>query len=219
MGIYRILLVDDHELFRAGIASVLMQQPDIEVVGEASDGYDALAQIRELMPDLVLMDINMPICDGLSALRIIKREMPMIKVVMVTVSEEDEDVFLSVKEGADGYLLKNLGRKRLLDAIDRIRRGEAVVSGVLAARILREFRQQEDKGGKGTGQDELTKREIEVLERISSGDSNREIAEVLSIAENTVKIHVANILAKLHVRNRVEAAVYAVREGFKKGLN
>ena len=216
---YRILLVDDHELFRAGIISVLAPIEDIQIVGEACDGYDSLTKVRELLPDLVLMDINMPVCDGLTALRLIKHEIPKMKVVMLTVSEEDDDVFLAVKEGADGYLLKNLGRQRLLDAIDRLRHGEAVVSGVLAARILREFRQQESRFEKDSERDELTVREIEVLERVAAGDSNREIAEVLSIAENTVKIHVANILAKLHLRNRVEAAVFAVREGLKNELN
>lgn len=211
---YRVLLVDDHELFRTGIACVLACLHNLEIVGEASDGLEAVAHAREYTPDLILMDINMPICDGLSALRIIKNELPQVKIVMLTVSEEDEDVFQAVKEGADGYLLKNLGRQKLLDAIYGLRRGEAAVSGVLATRILREFRRQTPKAQKREdGQEELTAREIEVLERVAAGDPNWQIAETLSIAENTVKIHIANILSKLHLRNRVEAAVYAVREG------
>jgi DNA-binding NarL/FixJ family response regulator len=212
---YRILLVDDHEVFRAGIVSVLEHQEGIEIVGEASDGFEALTLIRDLLPDLILMDINMPICNGLSALRTVKREMPEIKVVMMTVSEEDDDVFQAVKEGADGYLLKNLGRQKLLDAILRLRKGEAVVSGVLAARILRELRRPDPGTKQEVAQDELTTREMDVLMRIAAGDSNKQIAKTLCIAENTVKIHVANILAKLHLRNRVEAAVFAVREGLK----
>jgi len=210
---YRVLLVDDHELFRAGVAAALARQHDVEIVGEASDGYEAIAQTREYAPDLILMDINMPNCSGLSALRIIKREMPQVKIVMLTVSEEDEDVFQAVKEGADGYLLKSLGRQKLLETFDGLRRGEAAVSGVLAARILREFRRQPPRGQREGGQEELTAREVEVLERVAVGDSNSQIAETLSIAENTVKIHIANILSKLQLRNRVEAAVYAVREG------
>ncbi len=210
---YHILLVDDHELFRTGITAVLAGRRDIEIVGEASDGLEAVTKSREHAPNLILMDINMPNCSGLSALRIIKREMPQVKIVMLTVSEEDKDVFQAVKEGADGYLLKNLGRQKLLDAIDGLRRGEAAVSGVLAARILREFRRQHPLTQREQGQEELSAREIEILERVAAGDSNWQIAEILGIAENTVKIHVANILGKLHLRNRVEAAVYAVREG------
>jgi DNA-binding NarL/FixJ family response regulator len=207
------LLVDDHELFRTGIVAVLARRHEIKIVGEAGDGLEAVTQAREHAPDLILMDINMPKCSGLTALRVLKREMPQVQVVMLTVSEEDEDVFQAVKEGADGYLLKNLGRQKLLDAIDGLRRGEAPVSGVLAARILREFRRQKSPDRKEDAPDKLTPREIEVLERVAAGDLNWQIAETLSIAENTVKIHVANILGKLHLRNRVEAAVYAVREG------
>ena len=139
---YRVLLVDDHELFRAEIAAVLAGCHDVEIVGEASDGLEAVAQAREHAPHLILMDINMPNCSGLVALRIIKREMPQVKVVMLTVSEKDEDLFQAVKEGADGYLLKNLDPQELLEAIDSLRRGEAAVSGVLTARILRELRRQ-----------------------------------------------------------------------------
>ena len=216
---YRVLLVDDHDLFRAGIASVLARRPDIEIVGEAGDGFEAVEQAREMAPDLILMDIAMPRCNGLDALRLIKREMPGIKIVMLTVSEEDEDVFQAVKEGAEGYLLKNLGRQKLLDAVDGVRRDEAPISEVLAARILREFRRKPPGAQAEEAPEDLTARETQVLVRVAAGDSNREIAEALCIAENTVKIHVCNILGKLHLRNRVEAAVYATRKGLISDLS
>jgi DNA-binding NarL/FixJ family response regulator len=210
----RILLVDDHVLFRKGLAALLAPRQDMEVVGEAGDGLEAIARARETVPDVILMDIHMPECDGLEAVRIIKREMPHVHIIMLTVSDDDHDLFAAIKNGAEGYLLKNLEPYQLFDMLKGVRRGEAPISGTLAAKILQEFRQPDQKmARKPEVRDELTPREIEVLERVVEGSTNKEIAAALVIAENTVKIHLRNILEKLHLQNRIQAAVYAVREG------
>ena len=212
----RILLVDDHVLFRKGVAALLAarQEMDVVVVGEASDGLEAIAQARETVPDVILMDIHMPECDGLEAVRVIKREMPHVHIIMLTVSDDDQDLFTAIKNGAEGYLLKNLEPYQLFDMLEGVRRGEAPISGTLAAKILQEFRQPDQSlVPKPEAREALTPREIEVLERVVEGATNKEIAEVLVITENTVKIHLHNILEKLHLQNRIQAAVYAVREG------
>lgn len=210
----RILLVDDHVLFRKGIASLLAVRQDITIVGEASDGDEAVILAEQTMPDVILMDVNMPRQNGIETVKIIKREMPHIQIVMLTVSDDDNDLFEAIKSGAKGYLLKNLEPLELYGMLDRLRQGEAPISGAMAAKILREFRQPEYTQGKESQPvDELTTREIEVLEQVVTGASNKEIADTLHITENTVKIHLRNILEKLHVQNRIQAAVYAVRQG------
>ncbi|MCL4295141.1 MAG: response regulator transcription factor [Anaerolineae bacterium] len=210
----RILLVDDHVLFRKGIASLLAVRQDITIVGEASDGDEAVILAEQTMPDVILMDVNMPRQNGIETVKIIKREMPHIQIVMLTVSDDDNDLFEAIKSGAKGYLLKNLEPLELYGMLDRLRQGEAPISGAMAAKILREFRQPEYTQGKeAQAVDELTTREIEVLEQVVTGASNKEIADTLHITENTVKIHLRNILEKLHVQNRIQAAVYAVRQG------
>jgi two-component system nitrate/nitrite response regulator NarL len=210
----RVLLVDDHILFRKGVASLLASHKDIEVVGEAGDGVEAVAKARETVPDAILMDLAMPKCSGLEATRLIKREMPHVKIIILTVSDDDRDLFAAIKNGADGYLLKNLEPRQLFDMLEGIRYGEAPISGLLAAKILQEFRQPDQSLPRQLeASDELTPREIEVLERVVEGATNKEIAEALVITENTVKIHLRNILEKLHVQNRIQAAVYAVRQG------
>lgn len=210
----RILLVDDHVLFRKGIASLLAVRQDITIVGEASDGDEAVIMAQQTMPDVILMDVNMPRQNGIETVKIIKRELPHIQIVMLTVSDDDNDLFEAIKSGAKGYLLKNLEPLELYGMLDRLRQGEAPISGAMAAKILREFRQPEYTQGKGAQPvDELTTREIEVLEQVVTGASNKEIADTLHITENTVKIHLRNILEKLHVQNRIQAAVYAVRQG------
>jgi DNA-binding NarL/FixJ family response regulator len=210
----RILLVDDHVLFRKGVAALLAPRPDMQVVGEAGDGLEAIEAARRLLPDVILMDIGMPNCDGLAATRCIKREMPHVKIIMLTVSDDDQHLFEAIKCGAQGYLLKNLEPDQLHNMLESISRGEAPLSGVIAARILKEFTQPE----LGTTRDaeivdQLTPREIEILELVVDGKTNREIASALVISENTVKIHLRNILEKLHLQNRIQAAVYAVRQG------
>lgn len=210
----RILLVDDHVLFRKGLEALLASRQDVEVVGEAGDGLEAIAMTREKVPDVILMDISMPRCSGIEAVRVIAREMPQVQIVMLTVSDDDRDLFEAIKSGAVGYLLKNLQPRQLFDLLEGIRRGEAPISGKLAARVLREFRDPRRAELKDAeAREQLTPREIEVLERVVRGDGNKEIAEALCLTENTVKVHLRNILEKLHLENRVQAAVYAVTAG------
>ena len=210
----RILLADDHVLFRKGVGTVLASRPGVEVVGEASDGLEAIALARETMPDIILMDIAMPGCNGLEATRQIKHEMPYVKVVIITVSDDDKDLFEAIKCGAQGYLIKDLKTHQLFDVIEGVVKGEAFLSGAIAAKILQEFRQPaEDIIRRSTAIDTLTNRETEVLELVVEGRANREIATALFISESTVKNHLRNILDKLHLQNRIQAAVYAVREG------
>jgi len=210
----RVLLVDDHVLFRKGIASLLSARQDLTVVGEAGDGVEAVKIARETMPDIVLMDVNMPERGGLETVKILKREMPHVQIVMLTVSDDDDDLFAAIKNGARGYLLKNLEPQQLYKMLDGIREGEAPISGMMASKILQEFRQPDQNQPEETeGIDELTPREVEVLEQVVTGATNKEIAKTLHITENTVKIHLRNILEKLQVQNRIQAAVQAVREG------
>lgn len=213
----RILLVDDHSLFRKGIAALLSKQPGLQVVGEAMDGLEAIDQARELVPDVILMDLAMPRCNGLEATRLIKQELPNVHIIMLTVSDDNYDLFTAIKNGADGYLLKTLEPIELYDMLAKVRYREAPISGKLAARILQEFRQMKQNPHNLPEQtDELTQREIEILELVVQGETNSEIAKALFITENTVKIHLRNILEKLHLQNRIQAAVYAVRQGLVK---
>lgn len=210
----RILLVDDHILFRKGMAALLSNHPEFQVVGEAGDGVEAVSEARESMPDVILMDISMPNCNGLEATKRIKREMPHVKIVILTVSDDDQNLFEAIKSGAQGYLLKNLEPYQLYRLLKSISKGEAPLSGVMAAKILQEF----SRPGQGSEPAldiaaELTPRETDVLQLIAEGLTNKEIAVTLVISENTVKIHLRNILEKLHLQNRIQAAVYAVRQG------
>jgi DNA-binding NarL/FixJ family response regulator len=207
----KILVADDHPLFRQGIIYMLNTHPELKVVGEANDGIEALQFARELMPDLILMDIQMPNCNGLEATRLILKEMPYIKIVMLTFSEDNQYLFESIKSGAQGYLLKNLKPEQLAGMLQGVFRGEAPISKTTAARILREFSRQ--SRSKVPSVKDLTAREIELLRLVATGDSNPEIAKVLILSEHTVKNHLRNILKKLHLKNRVQAAVFAVREG------
>ena len=210
----RVMLVDDHILFRKGIATLLANRPDIVVVGEAEDGVQAVARARDLVPDVILMDIHMPNRDGLQATKIIKQELPQVQVVMLTVSDDDDDLFEAIKNGANGYLLKDLEPERLYELLEKVRLGEAAISGSIATKILAEFKHPDHTVGREAEPvDALTPREIEVLEQVVSGATNKEIAGRLHITENTVKIHLRNILEKLQVENRIQAAVHAVREG------
>jgi two-component system nitrate/nitrite response regulator NarL len=214
MKTLRILLVDDHILFRKGVAAVLASHDDLDVVGEAGNGHEALERARETVPDIILMDIHMPECDGLEAVKSIKQELPHVRIIMLTVSDNERDLFAAIKNGADGYLLKNLEPAQLFEMIECIRRGEAPVNGSIAAKILNEFRQPAKSTNHLTEtRNDLTPREIQVLELIVQGATNKEIGNALSIAEDTVKIHLRNILEKLHLHNRIQAAVYAVRQG------
>ncbi|MBW6473010.1 MAG: response regulator transcription factor [Anaerolineaceae bacterium] len=210
----RIMLVDDHVLFRKGLASLLDAQTNIKVVGEASNGCEAVEIAKVLHPDLIMMDINMPKCDGLQATRSIKQILPDTKIVMLTASDDDQYLFEAMKIGAQGYLLKDLELYQLLDLLNSIAKGEAILSSAMATKIFREFSRESQTGKKSAEQtEELTEREKTILKNVAQGLMNKEIADILGISENTVKIHLRNILEKLHLRNRIQAAVYAVRQG------
>ncbi|MDQ7827386.1 MAG: response regulator transcription factor [Armatimonadota bacterium] len=209
----RVLLVDDHPLFRDGLRS-LLQARGVQVVGEASDGQEALERAWQLRPDVVLMDITMPRMDGLEATRLIKARMPDVKVVILTVSDEDRMLFEAIKSGAQGYLLKNLRADEFFDLLSGIERGEAPITRRLASRILEEFAREPGGPSRPGTHDALTERERDVLRCVSQGASNREIAVMLRISENTVKYHMRNILEKLHLRNRAEVVAYAARRGW-----
>ena len=197
---------------------MLANRPDIDIVGEAGDGIEAMDAARDILPDVILMDIEMPRCSGLEATRQIKREMPHVKIVILTVSDDDHNLFEAIKCGAQGYLLKDLEPYQLYDLLESISRDEAPLSGAVAAKILKEFTQPGSSHTKETKVvDELTHREIDILELVVEGKTNKEIAFSLNISENTVKIHLRNILEKLHLQNRIQAAVYAVRQGLVEG--
>ena len=209
----RVLLADDHALFRAGITS-LLRAWGMQVVGQTGNGFEALEQARRLRPELILMDITMPDCSGLEATRLIKAEMPDIKIVMVTVSDDDEDLFEAIKSGAEGYLLKNMSEDELSRTLTSVASGEAALSHGLATKILDEFARISREGpAKENGADTPTRREREVLQLVAAGATNREIAAALFVTENTVNFHMKNILAKLHLKNRTQAAAYALRRG------
>lgn len=204
----RVLIVDDHTLFRRGVATLLAGREEFEVVGEASNGEEAVERARELMPDVVLMDIKMPQMDGITALRKLKEEMPYLRVIMLTVSETDEDLFHAIKAGAQGYLLKNVDPDYLIACLQQAQRGEVPISPTMAAKILKELTAPAE-----APTPPLTARERQVLELLAGGLANKEIAFALKLSENTVKNHLRNILEKLHLQNRVQAALYAVRMG------
>lgn len=212
-GAVRVLIVDDHELFRQGVSAILRRSPEVEVLAEAENGQQAIDMCRTLLPDVILMDINMPVCDGLEATRQIKRENPYIKILILTVSDTEEMLFEAVKSGASGYVLKNASPSVVIDSVQRVSKGEPVIPGNLAMQIITEFSKPMERTVRQQV-DQLTEREVEVLRHLSTGASNRDIAHALYISENTVRNHVRNILEKLHLSNRVQAAAYAVREGF-----
>lgn len=208
----RVLVVDDHALFRHGLTSVLGAAPDLDVVGEARDGNEAIERSAELQPDLVLMDVRMPTVNGIEAARRIRSAQPNVRILMLTESEDEEDLYAAVRAGATGYLLKEVAIDEIADAIRSVASGQALVSPSMTTKLLSEFnalsrRLEEEHDGR-----RLTDRELEVLRLIARGMSNKDIGLDLVIAENTVRNHVRNILEKLQVRSRVEAAMYAVRE-------
>lgn len=208
-----VLLVDDHVLFREGIANLISHWTDFSVVGDASNGLEAIDKARELLPDVILMDIGMKDMNGIEAARRISREMPSIRIVILTMSEKEDDLFEAIKSGAQGYILKDTPSKRLHDQLRGVLRGESPLSGVVATKILGEFSQPRNAAGVGSGLVEpLTDRENQVLQLVADGKSNSQIAETLFLSENTIKKYVHNILTKLQLNNRVEAALYALKE-------
>jgi DNA-binding NarL/FixJ family response regulator len=209
----RILLADDHALFRDGLASLLGAWGH-DVVGQASTGAEAATLADRTQPDLVLMDVRMPGGSGIEATARIRASCPGTAIVMVTVSEDEDDLFAAIKAGAQGYLLKNLEAAQLRSMIDAVGRGEAAISPATATRIIEEFvRRERLADAPATDPDRLTERELEVLALVTQGLRNKEIAAELGISENTAKYHLRNILAKLHAQSRTEVAARAVREG------
>jgi DNA-binding NarL/FixJ family response regulator len=208
----KVLIVDDHALFRQGVRNAIEREEEFEVVGEAGDGIEALDKARELQPDLILMDISMPHSDGLEAVSAIKREWPGMRIIMLTVHDEDENLFEAIKRGAEGFLSKKVRASNLLDSLRNAMRGVLPLSGPMTGKILKEFaRLAEIEAEYLAGQ--LTPREKQVLQKVSEGLNNREIALSLCLSENTVKVHVSHILNKLRVQTRSQAAVYARRWG------
>jgi DNA-binding NarL/FixJ family response regulator len=212
----RVLLVDDHALFRQGLASLLSSQPDIQVVGEAEDGIEAQVKAQELRPDLILMDVTMPGCDGLEATQRIKQALPDARIVMLTVHDEDDRLFEAIRSGAVGYLLKSTAAETLIPMLRGVMRGEAAISGAMAARMLEEFGRLARRTPPLAQPEDvpvLTAREKEVLRLVAAGAMDKEVAAELSVSLSTVKTHMRNILAKLQATSRHQAAAYAMREG------
>lgn len=207
----RVLIVDDHELAREALVSVLGRESDLEVVGEASDGETAVALAGRLRPDLVLMDVRMPGMDGLAATRAIKRELPETRVLVLTTYDTQESVLEGLRAGADGYLLKGASKHELVGAIRAVLRGEQAVQPGLAASILR--RMAQDRGQAVAAEPALTDRQCDILRLVAAGRSNPEIAAELHVSLNTVKTHVVHVLRRLGVTDRTQAAVRAAQLG------
>jgi two-component system NarL family response regulator len=214
----RVLIVDDHTLFRRGLVNLLRQQKGMTVVGEAANGDEGVRLAQELSPDVILMDVQMPHKNGIEATQAIRATRPDARIIMLTVSEEDEHLFAAVKAGARGYLLKSVEPDQLVKAIQLLMKGEAVIPHNMASKLLDEFgaiarRGEAPEDEQASRLSTLTQREREVLQSLSSGRSNKEIANALCISEHTVKIHLKNILKKLHMNNRIQAAVFAHQQG------
>ncbi len=212
----RILLADDHALFRHGLANTLKEQPDFEVVGQARDGFEAFQLTRQLAPDLVIMDIRMPISDGIEATTLIRSQFSSIKILILTVQEDNDSLFTAIKAGANGYMLKNVSPTDFIKNIRLVLDGSAVIPPKLAANLLTEFARLSSQTPSSNNLIEeynLTDREAEILTLITAEYTNDEIAKKLVISINTVKTHVRNILKKLHASNRQEATQIAYHQG------
>jgi DNA-binding NarL/FixJ family response regulator len=212
----RTLIVDDHALFRRGLEMVLASEPDIELAGEASDGEEAVSKAGESLPDVILMDIRMPRSSGIEACRALKEVVPSAKIVMLTISDEEEDLFEAIRAGASGYLLKDIPLDEVADTVRAVNGGQSLINPSMAGKLLTEFaalaRRDEQEPPQQVPAPRLTDREIQVLRLVARGMNNRDIAKELFISENTVKNHVRNILEKLQIHSRMEAVMVAVRE-------
>jgi two-component system nitrate/nitrite response regulator NarL len=204
----KILIVDDHAIFRAGLKAVLLSDPDFKVVGEGTDGSEALPMALMLQPDVILMDVMMPY-SGLKAVIDVLNKLPQMKIIVLTISEKEADLSEAVKTGAKGYMLKGMSAEELISGVKSVASGGAIISPMMASKLLEEFRistqMVEEKM-------DLTEREREVLGLVAAGFSNKEIAAKLVVGEPTVKSHLRNILGKLHLKNRSQAAVYATQK-------
>ena len=206
----RVLIADDHAIVRKGICALLATEPDIEVVGEAQDGQEAITEAQRLQPDVILMDLAMPRLDGLEATRHITTHQPSARILVLTSFTSDDKVFPSLRAGALGYLLKDSGPEELVEAIQQVYRGESSLHPSIARKLLRELAEPQDRTHSSPL---LTDRETEVLQLVARGQSNRTISAQLAISEATVRTHVSNILAKLNLDSRTQAVLYALREG------
>lgn len=206
----RVLVADDHAIVRKGICALLATEPGIDVVGEASDGHDAIAEAQRLQPDVILMDLVMPGLDGLEAMRFLTSCQPATRILVLTSFHDDDKVFPAIQAGAQGYLLKDSGPEELVRAIEQVARGESSLQPSIARKLLRHLSKPPSQKSDA---DALTDREIEVLRLVAQGQSNREISDQLAISEATVRTHVSNILSKLNLCSRTQAALYALREG------
>ena len=207
----RVLVADDHPVFREGLVSLLQRYPEFKVVGQAANGNEAIAKARQSQPDVIIMDICMPGGNGVAATMNLQRTLPQVKVVMFTVSDRDNDLFDAIKAGARGYLLKSVDLEELVESVKLVADGEAIISPAMASRLLDEFRQDKERAGKDPG--ELSRRETEVLQLVAEGTNTKQIADILYISETTVKTHLRSILQKLHARNRAEAVALAANKG------
>lgn len=208
----KVLVVDDHGIVRRGTCALLREEDDFEVVGEASDGLEAIAQAESLQPDVILMDLMMPNMDGVEAIKHITTDHPTIRILALTSFATDDKVFPAIKAGALGYLLKDAEPPELIAAIRQVHRGEPSLHPSIARKVLQELSRPLQPGAPD-GPDPLTERELEVLGLVAQGMSNQQIADELIVSEVTVRTHVSNILGKLHLANRVQATLYALREG------
>jgi DNA-binding NarL/FixJ family response regulator len=207
----RVLLADDHAIFRDGLRAILDRQKDIVVVGEAGNGVEAVKKAAELAPDIVLMDINMPVMDGVRASRLITAQDQRVGIIILTMYREDEYVFEAIKAGAQGYVVKDARAREVLKAIRAVHRGEALIDPATATKLLEEFRRLAEEQRKELF--DLNEQEIEILRLVAQGASNKEIAEALHFSEQTIKNKLSIIFQKLHVNNRAEAVASAIREG------
>jgi DNA-binding NarL/FixJ family response regulator len=208
----RVIIVDDQELFRRGLTMLLAAEPDIEVVGEAGDGQEGVALAESAAPDVVLLDVRMPRLSGIEACQAIKEQVPSAKLIMLTVSDEEADLYEAVKSGASGYLLKDSSIEQVAQAVRVVADGQSLISPSMAVKLIDEFKALSRPDPAGSGALRITDRELQVLRLVATGMNNRDIAAELFISENTVKNHVRNILEKLQLHSRMEAVMYAVRE-------
>ncbi len=212
MEAIRVLLADDHAIFREGLCAILDRQKDIVVVGEARDGVEAVKKVAEVTPDIVLMDINMPVMDGVRASRLITAQDQRVGIIILTMYREDEYVFEAIKAGARGYVVKDARAREVLKAIRAVHRGEALIDPAVATKLLEEFRRLAE-GRSRKELFDLNEQETEILRLVAQGASNKEIAAALFLSEQTIKNKLSIVFQKLHVNNRAEAVTFAIREG------
>lgn len=212
-----VLLVDDHSLFRSGVRSLLQRHAEFAVVGEAADGVEGIKRAQQLQPDVVLLDLHMPGMSGVETLQLMLQDCPKTAIVMLTVSEDAEDLTTALKAGACGYLIKNIDADYLIRAIRRAAAGETVVAEAMTSKLVAQLQGGTQPPEPASELDKLTPREREIIACLARGESNKSIARTLDLAESTVKIHVQNVLKKLKLTSRVQAAVYAVEQRFLSG--